>query len=90
MKDKIYNIISFIEPAARGIIAFLFAIFLNIHYNDFITPDNGGIYEIVPLIFYLIDKLGGRFLLLGIFIFIGLLLITHDYHKKFGKKGNES
>ncbi len=82
---KYSNINRYIEPLLRGLGVLLFALFLLIKYDTFIEPKYHGKTEFITILFNYIDKLGGKFLLVGIFVVIGIIMIIHDYHKKFGK-----
>lgn len=81
--NKIYNAI---EPSLRGIAFMLIAVLINYNYDTWVRFDPDSTIQpkskMVLLILSKIDQLGGKALLLGIFIGIGLLIIINDYLKK--------
>lgn len=80
---KIYNAL---EPSLRGLAFMLFAVLINIKYDTWVNFDSNSTIQpkskMVLFIFSKIDQLGGKALLLGIFIGIGFLIIINDYLKK--------
>lgn len=80
---KMYNAV---EPSFRGLAFMLFAVLINIKYDTWVNFDSNSTIQpkskMVLFIFSKIDQLGGKALLLGIFIGIGFLIIINDYLKK--------
>lgn len=80
---KIYNII---EPSFRGLAFMLFALVINWNYDKWVTFDADSTLlaknKMILALFSKIDDWGGKVLLMGIFIGIGLLIIINDYLKR--------